>query len=277
MILESTIYSPSVDVVFTFANAYSVEIAAFPLLETPWTAMTGTASPKSAAARIHHVEGTNTDNTPQPAALEPLLATTGATRQSNADDNNLPTKNSEINGNNDSAATAAPLTKQDDENNDDAPDVSDQERPSKRRRVRDTTPHNPIRRPKVESPPWKKVEADGPTTFIEGGKRRSGRTNMLPPELQPRSAKRMTRGTLNAAQSPPNQQTRRTSTTNSTQKPASTPRSSSTRAPPPAAKLSSKKPLNSAPRSSPRTRTASTPSHPPAVSPKRSLPTRTKL
>ncbi|KAK0702543.1 SNF2 family N-terminal domain-containing protein [Apiosordaria backusii] len=73
--------------------------------------------------------------------------------------------------------------------------------PAKRRRVRDTTPNNAIRKPKVESPPWKKVEAEGPTRFVaEDGRRKSGRINTLPLELQP-GDKRITRGKIQA--SPP--------------------------------------------------------------------------
>ncbi|KAK4676196.1 swr1 complex component [Podospora pseudoanserina] len=57
---------------------------------------------------------------------------------------------------------------------------TDDEPPAKRRRVRDTTPNNTIRKPKVESPPWKKVEAEGPTRLIaEDGRRKSGRINLV--------------------------------------------------------------------------------------------------
>ncbi|KAK4176750.1 putative helicase SWR1 [Triangularia setosa] len=73
--------------------------------------------------------------------------------------------------------------------------------PAKRRRVRDTTPNNTVRKPKVESPPWKKVEAEGPTRFVaEDGRRKSGRINLLPLELQP-GDKRTIRGKNQA--SPP--------------------------------------------------------------------------
>ncbi|GAB7344319.1 hypothetical protein MBLNU457_2184t1 [Dothideomycetes sp. NU457] len=43
------------------------------------------------------------------------------------------------------------------------------------------------------SPPWKKFEAEGPTQFTDNGKRRSGRVNHIPLELQPPSDKRTTR------------------------------------------------------------------------------------
>ena len=44
------------------------------------------------------------------------------------------------------------------------------------------------------SPPWKKVEAEGPSSFVEGGRRKSTRTNLVPLELQPQGNKRQTRG-----------------------------------------------------------------------------------
>ncbi|KAK4124413.1 hypothetical protein N657DRAFT_644636 [Parathielavia appendiculata] len=75
--------------------------------------------------------------------------------------------------------------------------------PAKRRRVRDTTPNNTVRKPKPESPPWKKAEADGPTTFIaEDGRRKSGRINAVPLELQP-GDKRITRRVLHSQQASP--------------------------------------------------------------------------
>ncbi|KAL2259915.1 hypothetical protein VTK26DRAFT_6248 [Humicola hyalothermophila] len=75
--------------------------------------------------------------------------------------------------------------------------------PAKRRRVRDTTPNNSVRRPKPESPPWKKVEADGPSTFMtEDGRRKSGRLNAVPLELQ-HGDKRITRGKLHNQQPSP--------------------------------------------------------------------------
>ncbi|KAK5257247.1 swr1 complex component [Cryomyces antarcticus] len=43
------------------------------------------------------------------------------------------------------------------------------------------------------SPPWKKVAVEGPTSFVEDGRRKSSRTNAVPPQLQPPSGKRQTR------------------------------------------------------------------------------------
>lgn len=68
------------------------------------------------------------------------------------------------------------------------------ERPAKRRRVRDSTPPPPDSKTRkvYVSPPWKKFEAEGPTTIIEDGKRKSGRLNTVPLE-QLNSDKRITR------------------------------------------------------------------------------------
>ncbi|GJC99031.1 helicase SWR1 [Colletotrichum higginsianum] len=86
----------------------------------------------------------------------------------------------------------------------------DDERPLKRRRV--STPPAPgsAQKKKHISPPWKKVTADGPTTFIDNGRRKSGRINTIPLEFHPPSHKRMTRGALNS--SPPSSKNRPAST-----------------------------------------------------------------
>ncbi|KAK3388460.1 helicase swr-1 [Sordaria brevicollis] len=64
--------------------------------------------------------------------------------------------------------------------------------PAKRRRVRETTPHNHTRKPKPESPPWKKFEAEGPTTIItEDGRRKSGRVNPVLLGVKPSDKKVM--------------------------------------------------------------------------------------
>ncbi|MCJ1225667.1 swr1 complex component [Toensbergia leucococca] len=43
------------------------------------------------------------------------------------------------------------------------------------------------------SPPWRKIAVEGPTSFVEGGRRKSSRTNLIPLELQPQADKRQTR------------------------------------------------------------------------------------
>lgn len=72
------------------------------------------------------------------------------------------------------------------------------ELPNTRKRSRDETPPSSARKPKAESPPWKKMGAEGPTSFMEGGRRKSGRTNLLPLELQPPGKSRLTRGARSA-------------------------------------------------------------------------------
>ena len=71
--------------------------------------------------------------------------------------------------------------------------------PWKKRKLADSATR-PSSAPRPISPPWKKVTVEGPTSFIEGGRRKSSRTNFVPFELQPHAEKRKTRGTL---QSPP--------------------------------------------------------------------------
>lgn len=69
---------------------------------------------------------------------------------------------------------------------------------SKRRKTAETAnTQTPPAKAKPPSPPWKKFVAEGPTTFEEGGKRKSARTNRLPLELQPQGTKRQTRAALN--------------------------------------------------------------------------------
>ena len=46
------------------------------------------------------------------------------------------------------------------------------------------------------SPPWKKIQVEGPSTFHEDGVRKSARTNYVPIDLQPQSDKRKTRGAV---------------------------------------------------------------------------------
>ncbi|KAL0938354.1 adenosinetriphosphatase [Colletotrichum truncatum] len=80
--------------------------------------------------------------------------------------------------------------------------LDENERPSKRRRTQESTPPPPSSgRTKQISPPWKKAGADGPTSYTENGRRKSGRINTLPLEFQPPSGKRMTRGAFHS--SPP--------------------------------------------------------------------------
>jgi helicase SWR1 len=83
------------------------------------------------------------------------------------------------------------LTPSDSKENEVATDPTDGP-PSKRRKL--AGPDNSRRStPRPPSPPWKKVGVDGPTSFLQDGKRRSSRVNAVPLELQPPSDKRKTR------------------------------------------------------------------------------------
>lgn len=151
--------------------------------------------------------------------------------------------------------------------------------PAKRRRVRDTTPNNSTRRPKPESPPWKKVEADGPSTFTtEDGRRKSGRINAVPLELQ-RGDKRITRRALHGQQSSPpkNRQVSinghaSTPATAAAKRPA--PSSKHTPAKTPAAKSSPRKPTTHDSRPSARNRRRSASPKRASTPPRPSLGTR---
>ncbi|PNS21528.1 Helicase swr1 [Sphaceloma murrayae] len=52
---------------------------------------------------------------------------------------------------------------------------------------------------RAASPPWKSFAAEGPTQFTTDGKRRSGRVNTIPFEIQPLSDKRTTRKSLESS------------------------------------------------------------------------------
>jgi len=67
--------------------------------------------------------------------------------------------------------------------------------PNKKRKLVDSeTPQRSTSRPL--SPPWKRIAVEGPTSFVEGGRRKSSRTNPIPLELQPQSDKRRTRAAI---------------------------------------------------------------------------------
>ena len=74
-------------------------------------------------------------------------------------------------------------------------DIHDECPPSKKRKLASvTSPQRSTSR--HASPPWKRIAVDGPTSFVEGGRRKSSRTNTVPLELQPQSDKRRTRGAI---------------------------------------------------------------------------------
>ena len=76
--------------------------------------------------------------------------------------------------------------------NSDAADTRDgpDTHPAKRRR---TAGPEISKAQRAFSPPWKKIAVEGPSTFLEGGVRKSARTNYVPVDLQPQSDKRKTR------------------------------------------------------------------------------------
>ncbi|KAL7786845.1 SNF2 family N-terminal domain-containing protein [Trichoderma afarasin] len=81
--------------------------------------------------------------------------------------------------------------------------LDDSERPAKRQRTRNATPPPPaVRKLKPISPPWKKIEADGPTSYTENGRRKSGRINNslpIPAEPSNLNPKRNTRHSTNGS------------------------------------------------------------------------------
>jgi helicase SWR1 len=151
------------------------------------------------------------------------------------------------------------------------------DRPAKRRKVHESTPPPPglKSRKLLESPPWKKFEADGPTTIIEGGKRKSGRLNTVPLE-QMSSDKRITRKTY--SQNSPSSKLRHgpangqaAANQAAKQRAASASKSLASKSSA-ASKASARKSLGHEPRSTPRYRR---PSPPPPAQPSRSS-TRTR-
>ncbi|KAI9855493.1 MAG: swr1 complex component [Vezdaea acicularis] len=68
------------------------------------------------------------------------------------------------------------------------------ESPSKRRKLTDADVR-PRSLSRPVSPPWRRIAVEGPTSFVEGGRRKSSRTNQVPLEFQPPSEKRQTRST----------------------------------------------------------------------------------
>ncbi|RFN50289.1 adenosinetriphosphatase [Fusarium flagelliforme] len=88
------------------------------------------------------------------------------------------------------------------ENHHESDNIHD-ERPAKRRRTRESTPpQSTPKKIKPVSPPWKKISADGPTSFTENGRRKSGRIHTLLPEPTPPSKARTSRRSTGANLTP---------------------------------------------------------------------------
>lgn len=153
------------------------------------------------------------------------------------------------------------------------------EPPAKRQRTRDVTPSPNTRKPKPESPPWRRMDADGPTSYTENGRRKSGRINTVPIEHQPQGRKRLTRGSLPVSQNNTPKKDEYFTSTKQTKTPIRTPSSRQVRRPsashtaPNSSSKSSSKKSAPAPRSSTRSRHR-TPSPPPQHTRQSSRPTR---
>ncbi|KAL2042163.1 hypothetical protein N7G274_005351 [Stereocaulon virgatum] len=80
------------------------------------------------------------------------------------------------------------------DNDNDAP-------PNKKRKLTDPPKGKASTGPRPISPPWKKITVEGPTSFVEEGRRKSSRTNYVPVELQAQRDKRQTRAAI--FQNPP--------------------------------------------------------------------------
>ena len=85
------------------------------------------------------------------------------------------------------------------EANDTAPEQNGEhngEPPLKKRRM--SGPITPTSKSVIKkpSPPWKRAGADGPTSFVVDGRRKSSRTNTVPLELQPQTGARNTRAAI---------------------------------------------------------------------------------
>ena len=92
--------------------------------------------------------------------------------------------------------TSIPLENNDPESEDSKNDGP----PAKKRKLTDSATPQPSTTFRPISPPWKRIAVDGPTSFVEGGRRKSSRTNFLPLELQPQADKRQTRAAIQKTQ-----------------------------------------------------------------------------
>ncbi|KAF2996541.1 swr1 complex component [Neopestalotiopsis sp. 37M] len=231
--------------------------------------MTDTASPHAAPA--HDNVSTEENTTPQgsPDApviqngkpiLKPLDTTTNnhIAHDSSSDSDLTPVKS-------DDDERVSPSILQDAPNLENVGDNLD-DRPAKRPRLSTPPPNSLSKKPKPISPPWKKFEAEVPTTFTEDGKRRSGRTNTVPLELQPQGRKRMTRGALTDHKGTPNSKSQVNGQHKAVSASKATPAKSNT----PASKsASNKKPPPSNNKSASKTSSRRRSSPPPPVSPQR--------
>ncbi|KAM0326215.1 hypothetical protein ACHAQA_006812 [Verticillium albo-atrum] len=144
--------------------------------------MTGTASPETAHPDSA-APGAQRDDQNAPSISEDVAVTFDITRESSSELSELSDLDPAANGFHD---VEVDLTPQPQNEPDDGP-------PSKRRRLHESTPPPSIERisgKKLESPPWKKAGAEGPTSFTENGRRKSGRINLSLPDPPSPPAKR---------------------------------------------------------------------------------------
>lgn len=67
---------------------------------------------------------------------------------------------------------------------------------NKKRKLTDSATPKAVSGFRPISPPWKRISVEGPTSFVEEGRRKSSRTNYVPIELQPQAGKRQTRAAI---------------------------------------------------------------------------------
>lgn len=113
--------------------------------------------------------------------------TTGTSADDNEATSTRDTQTESLDGSISQNSIKADYVKYEDNNNDGPP--------NKKRKladpsIRQRSSSRPI------SPPWKRVAVEGPTSFVEGGRRKSSRTNLVPLELQPQAEKRQTRAAI---------------------------------------------------------------------------------
>ncbi|KAM0280569.1 hypothetical protein ACHAQH_004014 [Verticillium albo-atrum] len=132
--------------------------------------MTGTASPETAHADSAAPKAQRDDQS-APSIDEDVAANFDITRESSSELSELSDLDPAANGFQDVEVDLAPQPQTD----------ADHGPPSKRRRLHESTPPPSAARingKKLESPPWKKAGAEGPTSFTENGRRKSGRIHL---------------------------------------------------------------------------------------------------
>ncbi|KAF2017854.1 hypothetical protein BU24DRAFT_420916 [Aaosphaeria arxii CBS 175.79] len=95
-------------------------------------------------------------------------------------------------------AELIPIKKEEELSGENGDDGGVAQRPAKRRRLDELTPRRSASR--AVSPPWKSFAADGPTTIINNGVRKSTRFSKETPTATPEPAKRSTRHATKTAQ-----------------------------------------------------------------------------